>query len=249
MTTITLTPDTTLAMVTVTIAGAPVGDVTITRMDRNGLGVPRRLSGQVPISGGMILLDYEAALTGDITYTVTDSAAATVEATTSLGIAFPALHVAQQPSTLAYLTAITDYLEEQENAAVIHRVIGRSDPIVTTTVTRTREGMLTLWSASYTDARTVIDVAARGEVLMLRQPTFNRLDMYLVAIRTSARPRPENTTPRRWSVDITYVEVISPAGALLDSAGWDYDELAANFATYDDVAASFADYNALAVGP
>lgn len=249
MTTITLTPDTTLAMVTIEIAGAPTGDVTITRMDGNGLGTPRRLSGQVPISGGMILLDYEAALTGDVTYTVTDSAAATVEATTSLGVAFPALHVAQQPSTLTYLTAIVDYAAEQENAAVVHRVIGREDPIVTTTVTRTREGTLTLWAGSYTDARAAIDVATRGDVLMLRQPTFDRMDMYFVATRTSTQPRQEDTTPKRWSVELTYVEVFSPSGVLLDSAGWNYDEVAANYGSYDEVAAAFADYNALAVGP
>ena len=249
MTTVQLTADTTLAAVTIAITGAPTGDVTVSRADGNGIGTPRRLSGQVPISGSMTLFDYEAALAGDVTYTVTDSAAATVQATTSLGVAFPALHVAQQPSTLQFLNALTEFDESRENAATVHRIIGRADPVVVTTVTRTREGRMVIWTGSYTDARAVIDVAAAGEVLILRQPTFDRMDMYFVALRTSNQPRQEDTAPRRWSVEVQYVEVSSPAGVLLDSAGWGYDDVLAGFASYNDVEAAFADYNALVVGP
>ena len=68
MSTFTATPLPDLAAVRLEVAGAAAGALPITRTDRNGAHLVRQLPGQETSAGLLVVVDYEAALEGDVRY-------------------------------------------------------------------------------------------------------------------------------------------------------------------------------------
>lgn len=227
------------------------GPVTVTRTDANGTNPVRLRDGQKPISGSMTVVDNEAALTGTLRYDVLDSAGVTTTASTVLNGTTPVLHAVALPQYRSDLALVTGYNARRDSAATVHEVVGRADPVVVQSgVSRLRQGRLELWCATFEDALALQAVCSTGRFLMLRQPTFAGMDMYLHC--NSSEVNPENTEAAigwRWSVSCDYVEVKSPSSSLLGAAGWTYSDIPATYATYSAQRAAFASYAALAVGP
>lgn len=220
---------------------------TITRTDANGTRPVRLQPGQEPISGSMTVTDYEAALTGTITYDVKDTAGVTTSASTTLdGSASPRIHPPVLPGYGQALHSVSDYSATQDNRATVHWVISRSDPVVTTGVLGYRTGRLSAYCASHADARALVTMAGLGEVLMLRQPSgFNGMDMYFVPTGVSYRPERRGSDGWRWTVDFDYTEVAVPTAALMGAAGWTWDDVVATYATWADVASAYATWSEL----
>lgn len=248
MTTLTVTARDEIPAVLLQVAGAPAGAVTLSRSDRNGVGLVRLMPNQVPIAGAMIVYDYEAAIAGTVTYELVDSAAVSTIAGTVTNAAFPHVHAAVLPNAGTSLVAVRDYDSARETSGATHWPILRGDPIVITGPMRTRAGKLEVFAGSFEDAQLVAAAIASGEVCQLRQPTFTGMDMYFLPLRLGVLPAPEDTIPRRWTVALDYQETAAPSGPLLSAAAWDLDDVKA-IGTFTTVKATFATFAGLAVGP
>lgn len=248
MTTVTLTPLTGLAAVRIEVAAAPSGALTITRTDTNGVGTVRLLPGQEPSAGSLVVIDYEAALTGTLTYEVLDSAATLVTATTELGVAFPWITGAAMPQYRQQVTAVTEYREQSATRGIVHQIIDGPD-VVTPTRLGLRTGSLTAWCPSYADATHLREVAREGEVVMFRQPDHPGMDMYAVFESVDVAPRTDPTATVRWTVGFAFREQSAPDSPLMGAAGWTCQDVEDTYATCADVLTTYLTCRDLEVGP
>lgn len=246
MTTVALTPLPTQAAVRIEIGAAPAGPVTITRSDVNGSNPVRLYAGQEPIAGDLTVTDYEVALAGTVTYSVTDSAGTiTAQTTTSLGIAVPWLGVPVLPGFNAPLLLVVDYTATRASSTTLHTVVGRADRVAVIGRLLGREGRFRLRAVDHAHAQALVDLYNRGEVVQLRQPNHDRLDLMHVATGVTYVHDPEH---KMWWVDVDYTEVAAPVGPLLGSLGWTFEDVAV-YGTFDAVRRDFATFADLLVGP
>lgn len=253
MTTLTATLDTVNAAVVLVVDAAPAGPVILTRTDANGTGTVRLREGQEPITGDMVVVDAEAALTGLLAYTCRDANGGTSTASTTFdGSALsdePRLHTVQLPQVFTSPPYVTGYAASRESTSTVHHVIGREDPLVIVQgVTRMRAGRLETRHRTYADAAASASVLSSGPVLF-RQTGHPGLGMYLVATRVALDPLEQGRDGWHWQVAADYVETRSPVLPLLGAAGWSYADLTASSLSYAAVLADFADYAAVVVGP
>ena len=222
--------------------------LSIIRSDANGVRAVRLRQDEDLIGGELIVTDYEPALTGPLTYTVTTTETATTS--TALDLDQVWLTVPVVPTYSERLSLVTGYTAESQSATTVHTVINREDPVLTLGRLRLRTGVLEVWCATYTTARAVRGVYARGEVVMLRQADYPGLDMYHALTGTlTQEPHPENTETQRWRVAVEYTEVAPPTAPLAGALGWTYAESTARNPTYAASAAEFPTYGDLYVGP
>lgn len=251
VTSLVVTPQGPSASVAVQVAGAPAGQVAITRTDVNGTNPVRTRQGQAPIAGAMTVIDYEPALIGAVAYDVVDSGGARVTASTSLAglVTQPRITGVQLPQQSVVAELITGYDAAREGGSTVHRIIGRGDPIVVLGPTRTREGRLEVWCRTYADALAAMQTLSVARQLILRQPTYPGMDMYFVA--TNARTVPLDSTADgwRWQATCDYIETRSPALPLLGAAGWTFGDVVAHYPTFAAVRAAFTDFGDLVIGP
>lgn len=244
MSTLTATPLVGLAAVQLVAGALPAGPAVITRTDVNGQGTVRLLPSQEPIGGALTVVDYEAALTGAISYSVDDASA-----TTELDVPFPVLAAAGRPNLRVHIAAVTDYAENTRAATDVVRVIDRDDPIIFDAPHYLPSGQLVVWAASYADAAAAAQVARSGRVLMFRQPTHVGMDRYLKVQATGIAPASERTAVTRWTVRLDVENVATPTTPLLAAAGWDMAALLAAFPTFAAAQAAFPTFAAMTVGP
>lgn len=216
------------------------------RSDANGIRPVRLYEGQGLTAGSLIVTDYEAALTGPITYTVTTTETAT--ATTALNLADPWLMVPVLPQYSAAFQRATGFTEDNDARSTVHEIIGSEYVAVTLRPLGRRTGTLEVWCADYTAMRAVRAVYRRGEVVLLRQADHPGMDLYHVATgRLSAGLY--DPALNRWRLTVEYTEVPSPLAPLSGALGWD---LAASLERNPTLAASAAEFPTLAdllIGP
>lgn len=202
-------------------AGTWLG-TTIVRTDDNGTAVVRKPAGGLDTtgttgSGTMTLTDYEAALTGAVSYTVTDGNGGTAvanlsaPATPGLWIDLPTTSNPATPTAPRFVqpTMVTGFDEASESNGTIHKIIGRADPIGNPGPLATRAGTLKVWCADYAAAVALRKLFADGLTGHLRQPSFAGMDMYFIATRVRIDPE-EITQSQRWGASVDYQEVASP---------------------------------------
>ena len=194
----------------------------VTRTDANGTDVPvREGTGDLDIPAGSTTLsfyDFEAALAGDVTYTVHDGTGGTATAVATFD-ATGVLPWLTAPATANQVTGldpsavgielVTGYSESVDSAGTLHAIIGRADRIATPGPLGLRRGTVDLFCSDYAGVVAVRALAASGEILFLRQPTFAGMDLYFYPQSIAARPEPENTQTRRWIVSLTYEQVLA----------------------------------------
>ena len=220
---------------------------TLTRSDANGLRAVRLYEDQNPLSGSLIVTDYEAALTGPITYTVTTTETATD--TTALDLDETWLMVPVTPQHSVEVALVTGYGEASEAGSTVHRIIG-GRATLTLRPLGSREGTLGIWCPDYPSAAAVRAVYGRGEVVLLRQPDHAGLDLYHAATgRVSITPHDDATQPRRWQVEVEYTEAGVPTDPLSGALGWDYATGLERNATYAGDLAEFPTYADRLIGP
>lgn len=225
----------------------PAYQFSLTRTDANGTRAVRMREGDGIVGGALLVTDYEAALSGPVSYTVTTTEAVTT--TTSLDVAQTWLTVPVVPTYSYPVDLVTGYEANSEPTTTVHLIIGRADPILSLGVMRMRSGRLDLWCASYDDAEAIVGVYSRGQVVMLRQPDHPGLDMYHAATgAVRVTPHPENTPTRRWAVEVSYTEVKAPSAPLAGALGWTYAQATAAYPTYGDSMAAFPTYGDLYIG-
>ena len=197
---------------------------TIRRTDANGTSVVVReaIAGQDTTgttgSATMSVTDYEAALTGTVSYTVTDgtgvtaTATVTPPATAGVWLTLPAVSDPAVPTPPAFVPVVmvTSYDEDSASNGSLHWVINRADPIANPGPLQLRSGSVDLWCTDYPTAKAVRTLLAGGAVAQLRQPSFPGLDLYLVATGGVGIRHETLTTPQRWVATVTFQEVTAP---------------------------------------
>ena len=245
---LTATPDVSLGMVTLVWSTSPAADVTaLWRTDDNGTREVRTLAGLLPASSGVVE-DYEAALTGTITYTAV-TASLSAQDTASLGGSDTWLTIPVTPAWAVVLDLVTGLTAARASMGTVHEVIDREDPLPTLGGLRKRAGTLSLWCSSWAAARTVVEMHGKRAVLLLRQPDYPGLDLWYVPESVDVEPAPEQTTTRRWLVEVAYREVNPQTGALTGSLARDYADVIAEHTTYLDALATYSTYADLQIGP
>ena len=247
-TTLTLTPLPDLGAVRILALGAPDPDVAlpITRTDANGSRLVRQAPGQITSAGELVLVDYEPALHGPITYSTIENATAS---TTLDGlVAGPIVASVVRPARRADVQALVDYAETYAGAATAHQVIGRADPIVLLGPAARRQADAGLLVETYGQAQAVVEAIVAGSVVMFRQVTYGGMDAYGVVTSTRVSPTNTELDEPAWLVTIGYLAVPPPDVDLAGGAAWTYADVLALGVTYAQLRALFATYRDLVVG-
>lgn len=232
--------------VTLTVTGAPLGPLTLTRRDHNGVAAVR-VPASLALTGPTVTVtDYEVALGGPVRYLVADaSGAATLVDVLMPGAAGPQLRRTHRPDVAAVhgaaILAVLDAPASQRLLHTAHEVIGREDVVYTTGRLRLREGVLTILCPDLPSAHEVRRVYGAGQTVRLRAVDQDGLDMHhlglLVALTEDA------TVGGRWQVAVTYAEIVPAATRTL--AAWNLAQLAGTFATLGEVALTYATLDAV----
>jgi hypothetical protein len=194
--------------------------------------------------GQIILTDYEAAH-GLNTYNVYHADGTFATATATLVLDGPWLSLPVMPQYSARVESITGYGSTRESQSIVHKVIGRADPLVAIGVLGTRTGSLVLWCESLAQARAFERVFDRGEVMQLRQ-RVEGLDMYFTVTGLPLAPyEARGETATRWALTVEYVQVLRPVGPLAGDIGWTWEALAEAFPSWDAVDTAYASWDAL----
>jgi hypothetical protein len=170
-----------------------------------------------------------------------------VAASSTLTLDKPWLMVPVMPNYALQAESITRYGSSRESRSTVHAVIGRSDPLVSFGPLGTRTGTLEIWCESLKAARDLESVFTRGETVMLKQ-NVSGMDMYFVGSSTGIAPysvQGEGIT--RWALDISYTEIKRPLAPLAGALGWDFNALAAAYASFDVVTSKFATFDDLTI--
>lgn len=200
--------------ITVTPTAAWSGTV-ITRTDANGTDVPVRNPNKLDTTGGvMTLVDYEAAMTGTVTWKVTDGSGGTATANGTPPAAGTApqltLPASGTPPLFAAVSMVIDYDETAVSPVTVHQVLGRSDKLSNPGPMLARAGTLEIWCATYADTLALRNLLRNAGTAFLRQADFPGLDLYFVAREIATAPG-DATPTRRWLTSVTYDEIPRPA--------------------------------------
>jgi hypothetical protein len=235
---------------------APYSLKSLTRSDDNGTRPVRLYEGQGLSDGVLVTLDPEPALTGLVAYTavvhdavtnkdVTVNASATLAGQVTRSRIAPA----SLPSAGAWFEHTLGISIDRQTTSTVAQVINRPDPLVTLGAQTLRAGVLTIWAEDYVTGSALESVFNRGEVVLLRQPDYPGLDMYVVGTRTSLSPVVRVGQPARWELSLDYTEVAAPTTPLRGSIGWTFGESAARNATFAASRTEFPTFLDLLIGP
>jgi hypothetical protein len=254
-TTLTAEPLPEVAGVLLTIQGAPAGDLVITRTDANGAATVRLLPDQAPIGGSLTVRDYEAAVTGDVTYSLlgedASSAPVTVQQTVRLDLAKAVLSVPRRPALRSDAGTVTGWAEANPSSHLVHYVPERPDPIVLGGRQRLRTGTAVLRFPSYLEGAAA-KALGDGEVVMLRVPGVSNqgMDWYARIERPDLAPVEVDGTPSPdWELTLPFTEVYSPEAPLSGSADWTIGDAYEAAPTLAASRLAFPTLRDLAVGP
>lgn len=196
--------------------------------------------------GTVILTDYEASA-GINTYSVEEKTDTEATATAELVLDSPWLLVPVLPNYSEQVQTITNYASQRQAQSTVHTIIGRTDPLVAFGVLGDRTGTLEIFCDSLAQARTLETVFNRGEVVMLKQ-NVEGMDMYFTGNSTVINPySAEGEKMTRYAMTVQYTELKRPIGNLAGALGWNFDELAASYASFNAVTLKFATFNDLTI--
>lgn len=239
MTTLILTTDPSTGTVRLTIT--PTAAVTrVRRSDANGSADVRTMDGELPHTAGTVLIldDYEAGH-GTTTYTVT-TAAGTVTGSVVLALSSPWLGTPENPQHSAPVPAVLGYGAGSTTRSTVHEPDGRGDAVVIVMGGAKRRGTLTLQGGSYATTLGLLSICQRGQTLMLRQTQHPGMDMYFIAMQAEIVTSRSDGAGSLFDLDIQYLEVARPGGALSGALGWTWADLAAAYPTWDDMYDAYA---------
>lgn len=211
----------------------------VMRSDANGVAEVRTLPGIFPKAAGgaaLVLTDYEAA-SGTVSYT-----AGTATRQTAWALPGPWLFVPVMPNYSVQIKSLLDYSAGGDSLGSVHELLGRDDPVAILRGMATRRGTMKLYCGTFAEAMTVVNATRRGEVLMLRQPEHQGMDMYFTATSYGIPVLESRGGASVFGVDLGYVQLARPSGALSGALGWTFAALAAAYPTFSALPAAYATF-------
>lgn len=271
-------PQTPLTIISAAVnqISAGLGPLQIVRTDYNGTHFVRLPAGAAPDNtGAFTVTDYECALVGTVDYVVRDGlgaqASASVDNVGSVYFGSTAgLLGAVGLESLISVPIIRGYNDQrtyQELTVDPKAVIGREDFTAVTTGDygwTKRQGTITLmiysrWLSStelWGEAQIIAQFYTQGRVMLLRQTTYQGMDLYHVP--RSVRVEPAEVfagdlfldgeqVQQTWAVVVEYTETGWPDGDLVGTE-WTYADVADQYLAYWQLTSTFASYADLKAG-
>lgn len=211
----------------------------VTRTDANGVAEVRTLPGIFPKAAGgaaLVLTDYEAA-SGAVSYT-----AGTATKTITWALPGPWLFVPVMPNYSVQLKTLLDYSAGGQSLGSVHELLGREDPVAILRGMGSRRGSLRLYCGTFAEAQQVVGALRRGQVLMLRQPEHQGMDMYFTATSYGLPILETRGAASVFGVDLGYIQLARPAGDLSGSLGWTFAALASAWPSFATLPAKYATF-------
>lgn len=233
MTTLTLTPRGPAVQLTLT----PTETITsILRSDVNGNASVRVPAGTFPRTGPLVLEDWEASLTGIVTYTAGPAVARITMAGTD-----PWLITPLRPAGSVRLEQVTDYAATHQSLATLHQVVDRPDPLAALGRLTTRTGSLSILCPDYAAATARKDALDRAGIVLLKTPDRPGMDMYFIPTQASYRPAAD-----RWMLEVAYTEVARPASPI-SAAVWTFGTVSASYPSFANISSGYDDFEGLSL--
>lgn len=211
----------------------------VMRSDANGVAEVRTLPGVFPKAAGgadLVLTDFEAA-SGAVSYT-----AGTATKSITWALAGPWLFIPVMPNLSVQLASILDYSAGGQSLGSVHELLGRSAPVAILRDMGSRRGSLRIYAGTLAQALRVVNAARQGQVLMLRQPEHQGMDMYFTATGYGTPVLETRGAGTVFGVDLSYIELDRPAGPLSGALGWTFAALASAWPSFATLPAKYATF-------
>lgn len=243
---LTVTPQPALGYVTVDVTGL-TGTIVVTRQTPGGSAVPvRNLD---PAAAGVTAVnDRECPFGVPVTYTATYATSSTATATTQLNATQARLEHPGQAALGKWVRVIDDTPPTWESPAVVHYIIGRSDPIVTAQTIRARTGTLRLWCETLGEANEILQLFQSGYPALLRTPQPQLLRDGWLAPLTITDTHAANDRQAR-IIEVEYQVVGRPPGASVGRAVWRWQDTVTQYGTWAVLRASHPTWSLAVAGP
>lgn len=207
----------------------------IMRTDANGVQPVRFPSGTFPTSRPVQVDDWEAALSGPVTYRAGDaSARVTLDGTG------PWLTPPRAPSASVRLVSVIGYDAARESTSTATPLANGSS-VVKLGKMGLRTGAFEVLCADHAVAVHIEDLLARYPQQFLRVPEHVSMDLYFLVQGTKVATDPETGA---WTLTVDYTETAAPAEGL---PTWTYAALAAAYPDLGSASASYASLAGVAV--
>jgi hypothetical protein len=243
---LTVTPQPTLGYVTVDVTGL-TGTIVVSRQTPGGPATPVR--NMEPVGAGVTAVnDRECPFGVPVTYTATYATSSTATANTQLNSPAARLEHPGLSALGKWVEVVSDSPPAWESPTVIHKVIGRTDPLVTAQTITARAGTLRLWCDTQAEVNEVIQLFQSGLPVLLRVPANGLLrDGWLAG--TSISDAFENQALPGRMVDVAYQVAGRPTGAATGTQGWSWQGLTAGNATWATLRNAYTTWALAAAGP
>lgn len=181
-----------------TVTGA---SKTITRTDAAGAS---SLIFPTVTAGAASFTDYPTP--GAVSYSVFDGFATVGAATT---VACDSIRLGTNSGSLRVVVSklLAQYDGARDAASTVHKILGRSDPIVTLKAMGTRTGSIKIGCDTLTIARSIESMCAAGEVMLLQVPSTVSYAATSVRFAPTGTSLEYLTDTNKWIVTIGYIEV------------------------------------------
>ena len=243
---LTATPQPALGYVTVDVSGL-TGTIVVSRQTPGGPATPVRNMDPVP-AGTTAVNDRECPFGVPVTYTATYATSSTATASTQLDSTAARLEHPGLSTLGKWVQVISDTPPEWESPSVVHKIIGRADPIITAQTLTARSGTLRLWCDTQAEVNEVIQLFQSGLPVLLRtpQPTLLR-DGWLAASRISDAHTAADRQQR--ALEVQYQIAARPTGAAQGTQGWSWSALTAANGTWGSLKTAYSTWSLAAAGP
>lgn len=193
------------------------------RADSNGLH-PVRLETAFPLNQEIIIDDFEAAMTGPVTYSLFSETSSTTHTLQSPGYQLPLVHCVINPIQRYRLENVVTISNDRTWDTAISPIIGSAFPRAIPGKTQAITFAMACLFESHGAAQTFIRSLDGSATYMLRQTEHQGLDAYFTPL--SARLSPATTDGKNtvWNVELQCQELAYPSGKLLSSIGRSYGD-------------------------
>lgn len=208
------------------------------RYDANGYRAVRFPSGTFPTSRAVQVDDWEAALSGPVTYRAGGEGGPTARVT--LDGTGPWLTPPRAPSASVRLVSVIGYDAARESTSTATPLANGSS-VVKLGKMGLRTGAFEVLCADHAVAVHIEDLLARYPQQFLRVPEHVSMDLYFLVQGTKVATDPETGA---WTLTVEYTETAAPVEGL---PTWTYAALAAAYPDLGSASASYASLAGVAV--